>query len=97
MSGDFDTEDVAAMRRQGDLRAFLREQLAAGRARRSQVPTPTPPRPTGRRPGAWPPGTRPPGPAPTTGTPAQWQQAVDDYRATVRRRMARDDTAEETT
>ncbi|TXS07963.1 hypothetical protein EAO70_35700, partial [Streptomyces sp. adm13(2018)] len=33
MSDDFSTEDIAAMRREGDLSSFLREQLRAGRDR----------------------------------------------------------------
>lgn len=60
---DVDPEDVTAMRKQGDLRAFLRSQVAEGAARRDAKPKPTAPRPpASRRPGEWPPGTSPPGP-----------------------------------
>ncbi|MCD9194241.1 hypothetical protein [Streptomyces albireticuli] len=91
MTDDFDIDDIAAMHRQGDLGAFVRSRITAGKARRTQPPAPAPPRTAGHRPGAWPPGTRPPGPAPDPGTPAQWQEALDDYRAHIRHRMARDD------
>lgn len=59
---DVDPEDVTAMRKQGDLRAFLRGQIAEGAARRDAKPKTAAPRPPGRRPGEWPPGTSPPGP-----------------------------------
>ncbi|MFF4403665.1 hypothetical protein [Streptomyces sp. NPDC001404] len=102
MTADWEpeTDDIKAMRSENggsDLRAFLRTQIATGRARRTPPPASAPRLPAGRRPGAWPPGTRPPGPAPSTGTHAQWQQALHDYREHLRHRMARDDdTAQET-
>ncbi|MGW9299645.1 hypothetical protein ACWHA3_02305 [Streptomyces cyaneofuscatus] len=73
---DFDASDIAAMRREGDLRSFLRDQLRAGRAQKTAPPAP-PPKPPGYRPGAWPAGTRPPDPRPTA---ADWQQELDRYR-----------------
>ncbi|GGU84463.1 hypothetical protein GCM10010275_19400 [Streptomyces litmocidini] len=80
MSDDFSTEDIAAMRREGDLSSFLREQLRAGRAQRAQPSVPAPRRPTGRPPGAWPTGIAPATP-PTVQYPASaWTAALDDYR-----------------
>jgi hypothetical protein len=84
VSDDFDVDDIAAMRREGDLSGFLRDQLRAGNARRTQ-PAPKPaPRPTGRPPGAWPTGTSPIEPAPSRHTAADWAQALDDYREWLR-------------
>lgn len=80
MSDDFDVDDISAMRREGDLSSFLREQLRAGRARRDQPAVPAPRRPTGRAPGAWPTGTSPQ-PPPNAQPPAEaWAAALDDYR-----------------
>lgn len=56
---DASRDDIAAMRRQGDLRNYLRAQIAAGATRRDHKPPPATPR-TGHRPGAWPAGSRPP-------------------------------------
>ncbi len=56
---DASRDDIAAMRRQGDLRAYLRAQIAAGATRRDHKPQPATPRP-GHRPGAWPAGSQPP-------------------------------------
>lgn len=47
---DFDEADIRTMRRQGDLREFLREQVRAGRDRRDP-PSPAPPPPSGHGPG----------------------------------------------
>ncbi|MEV6854779.1 hypothetical protein AB0M89_13330 [Streptomyces microflavus] len=76
---DFDASDIAAMRREGDLRSFLRDQLRAGRTKTTAPPAP-PPKPPGHRPGHWPTGTRPPDPRPTRHTAADWQQELDRYR-----------------
>lgn len=76
---DFDASDIAAMRREGDLRSFMRDQLRAGRTGKAAPPVP-PPKPPGFRPGHWPTGTRPPNPRPTRHTPADWQQELDRYR-----------------
>lgn len=46
--------DVTAMKREGDLGRFLRQQIRAGQARREKPPPERPPPPPGRRPGAWP-------------------------------------------
>lgn len=57
---DIDPEDVKAMRKQGDFRAFLRQQIADGQARKAPAkPMPATPRP-GHTPGTWPTGSRPP-------------------------------------
>lgn len=78
--GREEVEDVAAMKREGDLSRFLRQQIRAGQARREKpAPTP-PPRPPGHRPGAWPSGTSPPEPVRHEHPPAAWGQALDEYR-----------------
>jgi hypothetical protein len=84
MSDDFSTEDIAAMRREGDLSSFLREQLRAGRALRDQPAMPAPRRPTGRPPGAWPTGTTPVERQPSRHTAADWTRALDEYREWLR-------------
>lgn len=53
---DFDEASIRALREQGGLRAFLREQQAEGRARRGQEPAVS-----GSQPGVWPTGASPPG------------------------------------
>lgn len=86
MSADWepDVEDIAAMRAEGggrDLRAFMRQQIAAGKARREPVKKPAAPRPPGHRPGAWPAGTSPPGRPPEWDLPkAAWDAAIRHYR-----------------
>lgn len=77
---DVDPEDVTAMRKQGDLRAFMRAQIAEGAARRTAKPQPVETRAPGHRPGAWPPGTRPPGPPPDIPA-AVVQAAIEEHRA----------------
>jgi len=77
---DFDEADIAAMRKEGDLRGFLRDQLRAGRNRKAQQPEAKPPKPPGYRPGAWPTGARPPDPPAQRHPPAAWDAALDDYR-----------------
>jgi hypothetical protein len=78
---DFDAADVAAMRKEGDLRGFLRDQLRAGRNRKVQQPEAKPPKPPGYQHGAWPAGARPPDPPPSRHTEADWQLALDRYRS----------------
>jgi hypothetical protein len=76
VSDDFDPEDIAAMRKQGDLREFLRRQMRPrAETQRAQAP-----RPPGHRPGAWPTGTSPPSPRPPQ-PPGAWEDAVARYRA----------------
>ncbi|MGW7688893.1 hypothetical protein ACWGMA_08365 [Streptomyces asiaticus] len=75
---DFDASDIAAMRKQGDLREFLRQQMRP----RAEVSRPaTPPRPPGHRTGTWPTGTSPPSSRPSVATDAQWAQALEGFRA----------------
>lgn len=78
---DFDEADIAAMRREGDLRGFMRDQLRAGMNRKTAPPAVKPPPPPGHMPGAWPAGTRPPDPPPRRHTDADWLYALDRYRA----------------
>lgn len=77
--GRDEIEDVAAMKREGDLGAYLRGQIRAGRDRRIKPAPVKPAAPPGHRPGAWPSGTSPPGPLPNRG--ADWTHALDRYRA----------------
>lgn len=76
---DVDPEDVKAMRRQGDFRAFLRQQVAEGRARKHPAKPAAVPRPPGHVPGAWPAGSRPPGPI-AAAPPGAWTAALERYR-----------------
>lgn len=74
-------DDIKAMRAEGggkDLRAFMRQQIAAGKARRTPPPKPAAPKPPGHRPGAWPASTNPPGP------PPDWQIPAHLWRAATR-------------
>ncbi|GLP64256.1 hypothetical protein TUSST3_08760 [Streptomyces sp. TUS-ST3] len=78
-------DDIKAMRAENggaDLKAFMRAQIAAGKARRDDAPKPAaPPKPPGHRPGAWPTGTSPPGPPPERQIPKHiWDAAVRHYR-----------------
>ncbi|MYX67294.1 hypothetical protein K388_05023 [Streptomyces sp. KhCrAH-43] len=77
---DFDASDIAAMRKEGDLRSFLRDQLRAGQARKSPPPSSPPPKPPDYQAGAWPAGARPPDPPPQHHPPAAWAIALDEYR-----------------
>ncbi len=78
---DFDPEDITEMRKQGDLRSFLRGQIAEGKSRRQAATTPrSAPAVPGRRPGAWPPGTRPPAPPSNPPDAAECARALTEYR-----------------
>jgi hypothetical protein len=82
-----DVDDIKAMRAEGggaDLRAFMRAQIAAGKARREEPVKPAAaPRPPGHRPGAWPTGSSPPGRPPEWDLPKPvWEAAVRHYRNT---------------
>lgn len=79
MTDEFDVSDIAAMRKQGDLHAFMRSLMRPG------PPAPKEPEwvpPPGHVPGAWPPGF---GPVerddPLTAWTPEWTAAVEDYRA----------------
>lgn len=79
MTDDFDVDDVAAIRAQGDLRAFMRSRM-----RRTATTPPKEPEwkpPPGHIPGAWPPGTRPVDRGdPLTNWTPEWTAALEDYR-----------------
>lgn len=76
---DIDPDDVKAMRKQGDFKAFMRQQIAAGQARKQPAkPAPPAPRP-GHTPGAWPTGSQPPAPIPAQ-PPGAWAAALERYR-----------------
>lgn len=79
---DFDESDVGEMRQQGDLRAFMRQQIRPTRTSRRADPEQPPP--PGHTPGAWPAGTQPPHP-PEPHPPAAWQAALDEHRDYLRR------------
>lgn len=81
-------DDIKALRREGDLRAYLTDLINAGRTQRDTKPTPVPtPRP-GRRPGQWPQGSEPPGPPPDWDHPPEaWAEAVRRYRTDTRSRL----------
>ncbi|MBD9721919.1 hypothetical protein PV755_09265 [Streptomyces caniscabiei] len=82
MSDSFEPEvdDIKAMRSENggrDLRAFMRAQIASGKARREPPPKTAPPKPPGHRPGAWPAGSSPPGPPPERQIPQHvWAAAA---------------------
>lgn len=77
--GRDEVENVAAMRREGDLGRFLRDQIRAGNARRTEPPRVVVPKPPGHRPGAWPSGTSPPGPLKPQ-PPGAWAAALERHR-----------------
>lgn len=82
-------DDIAAMDKQGDLKAYMRSLI---RPTKTTTSTPTPrrkpswgaiPIPEDHRPGQWPPGTSPPGPAPERQLPPEdWNAAIHHYRTT---------------
>lgn len=81
------------MRRQGDLRTYLRAQIAADATRRDHKPPPATPR-TGHRPGAWPTGSPPavrpatrPAPASPAARPMEPLMPADAVRRIVRARQ----------
>ncbi|MCT9092912.1 hypothetical protein N4G70_29165 [Streptomyces sp. ASQP_92] len=83
MDEPLERDDVKAMRKQGDLGRYLRDQIRAGNARRTSPPaTAPPPKPPGYRAGAWPTGTRPPDPPPPQ-PPDAWMRALEAYREHV--------------
>lgn len=73
-------DDTAAMRKQGDWRAYLRSEMDRGRHRAQLAAVkPAVQPPPGRRPGGWPPGTQPPDPPPPI-PEAEIARAVREYR-----------------
>lgn len=79
---DLTADDVAAMREQGDFRAYLRSISAPTRQPAPTAPAPEPERDPGRRPGAWPAGCQRPTP-PTPPPAAAWEPALTEYRTWV--------------
>jgi hypothetical protein len=76
---DIQPADIRALRQQGDIGAYLRQQIATGRARNKPTPPdPTPPEP-GHVPGAWPAGSPPPTPLPGP-PPGAWDEPLHRYR-----------------
>ncbi|MCY0960826.1 hypothetical protein [Streptomyces sp. H27-H5] len=76
---DIEPADVRAMREQGDLRAYLRQQITTGRDR-GKPPPATAPEPNPHRiPGAWPTGSQPPQPIPEAPAGA-WEAALHRLR-----------------
>ncbi|MFD8144757.1 hypothetical protein [Streptomyces sp. NPDC059708] len=76
---DIDPDDVKAMRKQGDFRAFLRQQIAEGQARKAPARPAPAPKPPGHVPGAWPAGSRPPSRIPAA-PPGAWAAALERHR-----------------
>lgn len=77
---DFTAEDIAELRRQGDLLAFIREMAASRTTQAPHSPTAEPVEaPRTDRPGAWPAGTSRQGPR-RTFTPEEVQAAIEEYR-----------------
>lgn len=86
-------DDIAAMDRQGDLKAYMRSLI---QPTKSTTPAPRRrkpkwgqiPIPPDHRPGAWPAGTQPPGRAPDRDRPAaEWDDAVAQYRTEQRQQL----------
>lgn len=76
---DINPDDVKAMRRQGDFRSFMRQQIADGKARNQPAkPAPPPLRP-GHTPGAWPTGSRPPSRI-ADAPPGAWAAALERHQ-----------------
>lgn len=76
---DIDPDDVKAMRKQGDFKAFMRQQIAAGQARKQPAKAvPPAPRP-GHTPGAWPTGSQPPSRI-ADAPPEAWAAALQRHR-----------------
>ncbi|MFL4491489.1 hypothetical protein ACJ6WD_09545 [Streptomyces sp. VTCC 41912] len=79
-------EDIAEMRRQGDLKEFLLSLTPTARRTPKQAAPAEPKSPVEiprERPGAWPTGSRRPTPPPPTAA-ADVQAAIEDYRAWLR-------------
>lgn len=69
MTDDLNPDDIAAMRKEGDLRSYLRGLISGGRNQLANSQRPEAPRARPapfhvRRPGAWPCGTAASGPTP---------------------------------
>lgn len=88
-------DDVQALRAEGDLKTYLQQLRAAGRARLNPEPATRKtrrwaaiPMPPDHKPGQWPPGTSPPGPPPEWNLPPEaWADAVARYRTEQRHQL----------
>jgi hypothetical protein len=86
-------DDVTAMRSEGDLKTYMRQLRAAGRARLNITPSETRtakwaaiPKPPDHKPGQWPPGTSPPGPSPERSLPPElWAAATRHHSNEINR------------
>lgn len=66
-----------------DFRLYLRQQITNGRARKTAPPPAPPPKPPGYQPGAWPAGTQAAEAPAQHHPPADWEEALDEYREWV--------------
>lgn len=93
-----DRQDVTALRKEGDLRSYLRGLIKSTKstgtpARKRKPKWGSIPIPPDHTPGAWPAGTRPPGPPPEWGLPPEaWAAAVRRYRTEERQQLDQDGT-----
>ncbi|HEY9353641.1 MAG TPA: hypothetical protein VIP28_10335 [Nocardioides sp.] len=91
-------DDIAAMDKQGDLKAYMRSLIQP-----TKNATPPPrkrkprkwgavPIPADHKPGQWPPGTSPPGPPPEHDLPPEhWDDAVQQHRTETRHQLDQED------
>lgn len=88
-------DDIAALRQEGDLSAYIRQLRVEGRAQLNTGPAAPKrkrkskkwgavPIPADHKPGQWPPGTSPPGPAPERSNPV-WEAAERHYSNQINR------------
>lgn len=87
-------DDVTAMNKQGDLKAYMRSLIhptknPTATPKRKRKPTwSTIPIPADHKPGTWPTGTSPPGPPPDWDQPPEaWTDAIRRYRTEQRRKI----------
>lgn len=75
-------DDIAAMDKQGDLKAYMRSLIRPTRTPDTKPTRHKPawgavPKPPDHKPGQWPPGTSPPGPSPEHSLPPElWNAAA---------------------
>lgn len=89
-------DDIAALRQEGDLPAYMRRLNSEGRSRLGASPVASKrkkkpkwgaiPIPEDHRPGAWPPGTHPPGPPPERDLPPEAWAAAARHHSNERNR-----------
>lgn len=78
-------DDIKALRRDGDLKTYMRSLLRPTRHQDTQ--TTPPPRPN-RAPGTWPYGSQPPGPPPDWDHPPEaWADAIRRHRTDIRQQL----------